>query len=255
MKAVLSTAAVLALSAGASAAPFQFLSFEAGGPVDGIVGQGFAPSSGAFYKEAGNPSLLNAGPFLYGILPTFEQDSYFAIDAFGPTVAAGNQAATRAFYGDYVPGDYTANNAGTLPFSTILGPGSTWAAGNTAAYLGLGIAPQPFISGFAPDGAGGRGEDGVFIARLTVPTGETVTGGGLFNIQLGDNSGPIGAEFEVDGASIELDGQEYVLKSYLVPNAGANGDTYDVWFQVVPTPGSLALLGLGGVAALRRRRA
>ncbi len=254
MKAVISAASALAITAGASAAPFQFLSFEAGGPVDGIVGQGFGTTGGTFYKEAGNPSLLNAGPFLYGILPSFEQDSYFSIDSFGPTVSAGNQAATRAFYGDYPMGDYTASNAGTLPFSTILGPGSTWdpsAVAPSAAYLGLGIAPQPFLSGFAPlAGGGGRSDlDGVFIARLTVADGESPIGGGLFSTQDG------AAEVEIDGPAADFGGQQLGLVSYLIPNAGGNGDTYDIWFQVIPTPGSIALLGIGGVAALRRRRA
>jgi len=41
--------------------------------------------------------------------------------------------------------------------------------------------------------------------------------------------------------------------------ASAGAPPYDMWIQVlgstVPTPGSLALLGLGGLAAIRRRRA
>ena len=32
-------------------------------------------------------------------------------------------------------------------------------------------------------------------------------------------------------------------------------DVYDLWVKIIPTPGALALVGLGGIAALRRRRA
>jgi len=252
MKAVLSTAAVLALSAGASAAPFQFLSFEAGGPVDGIVGQGFSSSGGgAFFKDGFNSgSLLFTSASFYGF-GNLEQDSAFTIDPFGPAAANGANATTRAFYGDYPAGDYQANNA-TTAFGIVVGPGSGFVGSD--AFLGLGISPQPFISGFAPNDGGGRSSaDGVFIARLTVPDGQTVVGGGLFNIQ--DSQGDVAADFfEVDGPSKELDGQQFQLKSYLVIDNGPNGDTYDIWFQV-PTPGSLALLGLGGVVAIRRRRA
>lgn len=38
--------------------------------------------------------------------------------------------------------------------------------------------------------------------------------------------------------------------------ADANPNTYEIWvtFQKIPAPGSAALLGLGGLAAIRRRR-
>jgi len=249
MKAVLSAASVLAITAGASAAPFQFLSYEAGGPVKGIMGAGFTASSGSFFKDGFNAgSLLFTSAGFYGF-GNLEQDSAFTIDPFGPAVASGSNQATRDFYGDYPAGDYQANNASTA-FGLIVGPGSGF-DGSGGAFLGLGISPQPFFSGFAPNPGGGRSDlDGVFIARLTVEDGATISGDGLFAIQGIDAQTVV-----LDGDAVDFGGQPLALRSYLVIDNGPNGDTYDIWFQLIPSPGSLALVGLGGIAALRRRRA
>lgn len=245
---VLSVASVLALAGAASAAPFQFLSYEVGGGIPGVVGAGFTPSAGStFFQAGGGANLASALPVtFFGFVPNLEFDTYLSISATGPAVG-GPSTTSRTFYGDLAAGDDT-NVVGTLTDA----PGGIFST--TAMFTGVGISPQPFMSGFAPNVGGGRGSDnGVFIGRFTVTNGGDVEGGGLFAIQEG---GLQLGTLSVGGPAVAIGLQSYVLESFLVGNV-AEGAVHDVWLHtfVIPTPGALALLGIGGLVTIRRRRA
>jgi len=269
MKGMISAASVLALAAGASAAPFQFLGYQSGGGLLGVAGPAFNSSLGFINTSAG-PTI--GSPDIAPGKQGFEWDSYFTIDDVGGSALAASSTAN--FYGDY-PGpagyngtDGTDFNTGTPSSLTVIAaPGSNFTG--TVAQAGAGISPQPFFSGFAPAAGGGRSTvDGVMIARLSVPRGSVLSGGSQPEISEGGNN--IAAVVMLGGGPVAFGTQSYELVAHLVaqPNGAIDDggfvpttlgdlDVYDVWFQVsvIPTPGSLALLGLGGLATLRRRRA
>lgn len=275
---VICAAGALAISAGASAAPFQFVSYQAGGELPGILGAGFS-TSGSFYNLTGHGDFGSAD-----ISPgddNEEFDSFMTIDDIGPSALTGT--VTSAFYGDYIAPGYNGTDGADIAgfggqagnYGIVEGPGSEILS--NLVRVGLGIAPNPdqptFVSGFAPLPGGGRSTlDGVFIGRLTVSRGASISGGGIFAITEGLDS--FSGTFEIGGAPVVpetteslLASQPFILTAFLVaqPNGliddggfgdvpFGDGDTYDIWFHVVPTPGTLALLGLGGLAAIRRRR-
>jgi len=90
-------------------------------------------------------------------------------------------------------------------------------------------------------------------------TNESVTLYGLDSMS--DSDGPIGSTFVLaaDGWRIDGDDSTWVGRGWLTDNADGtptSGRAQDWFFtaNLVPAPGSLALLGLGGLAAVRRRR-
>jgi hypothetical protein len=297
-------ASILAIAAGASAAPFTALSYEAGGGLPGIAGPGISVSSGGFFTADG------AGNNVFGATSAsmtagneYEFDSHFALDGFGPSARnrtlapANNSAATLAFYGDYGVAGVAANNYDELegtaqngfgPFNAIgaayvSGPGShvgdpAFDASNPVneARAGIAASPPPVSSHFAPMAGGGRSAfDGVFVGRFTVSRGATLSGGMLFNtVDPNSPTGFSGATLMLGGPGVAIGtingAQVLGLRSYLVtqvdlinPSASAGdgaspyglSDVYDLWVQVIPTPGTLAIAGLAGIVAIRRRRA
>lgn len=298
---VFSAVSVLVVAAGSQAAPFALLSYEAGGGLPGITGDGFAVSSGGFFTGdgigtgvgAGGPGVFNAGN--YG-----EFDSHFALDQRGPaarnrtTGTANNSNLTLNFYGrsavagnaaEYDPAGAVAadhvEGEAISGYSFIQGPGSHVGLDGgdqeNLARAGVGVAPPPVESGFAPNATGGRSAfDGIFIARFTVQSGATLSGAIFTTTSLGGSQSDDGT-LVLGGPAVEFQttngAQLLALRAYLVgsveidaasaaTSAGINdgeafgaADVYDIWVQVVPTPGALALFGIGGIAAIRRRRA
>ncbi|MBL8746694.1 MAG: PEP-CTERM sorting domain-containing protein, partial [Phycisphaerae bacterium] len=233
-------------------------------------------------------------------------DSHFSLSGFGPaarnrSLAASlgdNSTMTTSFYGDYgAPGTAAANwdelestaQNGFGPFvgagaSFIVGPGShvgdpagTGANPENQARAGIAVAPPPVSSHFAPNVTGGRSAfDGVFVARFTVHSGATLSGGMFFNTLVAPGQS-FGANLVLGGPAVLFSThngpQLFALRAYKVgstfidnpsdaTSAGLNdgiefgqADVWDLWVQVVPAPGSVALMGLAGLAGIRRRRA
>lgn len=300
MKMFVCAASMLALAAGTQAAPFQALSFEAGGGLPGIVGAGITVSGGGFFTADGAGNNVAGGTAASATAGNeFQFDSHFALDGFGPTARnrsltpANNGAMTTAFYGDYgAPGLAAANydelegpvfNAAGAAY--VQGPGShvgdpVGDASNpeNMARAGLGVSPPPVSSHFAPNMTGGRSAlDGVFIGRFTVQAGASLSGGILFNTV--DPTSPtnfFGADLVLGGPAVNFNTtngvQALSLMAFRIgsvdiqnPSAAtADGinvgnpfglaDVYDLWVKVVPTPGTLALAGLGCLSFVRRRR-
>ncbi len=194
---------------------------------------------------------------------------------------------------DYNIGEFASGYTITFGPGSHIGDqsgGTDPATPENRARVGLGVSAgdgtgvPPVGSGFAPNASGGRSMlDGVFIGRLTVSNGAALTGAIDFSVEHLNNA--------IDTHELILDGpgvafitnngpQVLALRSYLIAGGSTratplditvagladfagvdagepfgSADVYDLWVQVIPTPGALALLGLGGIAALRRRRA
>lgn len=249
MTKLLTAASVLAIAGAASAAQFQFLAVAAGGngAQPGVNGAGFTPVGGTFYQDGfGANTASGINPAFMGLVPTLEFDTYSSISAVGPAVG-GAAALSRGFYGDLV-GD-TTNAGGTLTEA----PGGT--SSGAAMYFGLGVSPQPFLSGKAPNMGGGRSnDDGVFLGRFTVSGGGSVAGGAEVSLKDVGDPATYQGNVAVGGPAVQIGAAQYILKAFVVGDV-AQGRVHDLWLVQIPTPGALALFGLGGVAAIRRRRA
>jgi hypothetical protein len=294
-------ASILAIAAGASAAPFTALSYEAGGGLPGIAGPGISVSSGGFFTADGaGDNVVGGGASNFNAGNEQEFDSHFALDGFGPTarnrtaVPANNSTATTSFYGNYGPTGTAAADYNELEGPTFNAPGAVYISGpgshvgdaagdasnpENSARAGMAVSPPPVGSSFAPLAGGGRSAfDGIFVGRFTVSRGATLSGGMLFNtVDPNSPTGFSGAILMLGGPGVSIgtiNGQQVLgLRSYLVtqrdlqnPSAATadginNGtpfglaDVYDLWVQVIPTPGTLAIAGLAGIAVIRRRRA
>jgi len=187
--------------------------------------------------------------------------------------------------GDTVPGLTIQVPAGSHIGDPSGTSGTNPPTPNNRARIGLGSwgtdgqANIPVGSGLAPNVTGGRSVfDGVFVGRLTVTRGAVLTGAFDFITFLGTVTPAdlFTRELVLGGPAVEfmthMGLQDLALRSYLVASpdipvagladpAGVNdgapfgpADVYDLWVQTIPAPGALALVGLGGIAALRRRR-
>jgi hypothetical protein len=288
------------------AAPFNALSYEAGGGLAGVAGVGFSVSSGGFFTADGAGSNISGGGasnFNAGNEQEF--DSHFALDSVGPsarnrsTGTSNNSNATLNFYGFgagtlYGPRNNTNNTAigGGGDFNELehivggayiaapgshIGDESGAGVNENLARAGIGVAPPPVGSTFAPNATGGRSAfDGVFVARFTVKAGETISGGMFFNTLVSPGVA-FGADLVLGGPGVLFQThngpQVLALRGYRIATvnlanpstATAEGvndglefgeaDVWDLWVQVIPTPGAVALFGLGGLASIRRRRA
>lgn len=292
MMKILSAASVLAIAAGAHAAPFKVISHTAGGAVPGISGPGiYVSAQGFFDADGAGPGSTSANGFTAA--NNFEFDSYVALSGVGPSVrnratvgVTNNSTTTLNFYQTGYP---AANNNPALGDYNV--PGGTFGPGSHVGDLflsegdnvlgseyGLGSVPPDTDSGFAPNVGGGRSTlDGVFVGRYTIPAGATLTGGLILNVRVGNTAAfesgtlMLSGVDNVAGPGVTIVGQQMALTAFLVTNIAdgvlvGNSDenafdnfgaarVLDLWAHVVPTPGSLALLGLGGLAAVRRRRA
>lgn len=203
--------------AGAASAQ-QVLTFDAGGGLTGTLGDAFTSSNGsAFFNDpAGSDSAPNHT--LFGANPNLRWDSYFGMDGNGPSA----------------PG-YTSAAVSTTPGSFILGGQA--AAGYFRAGPPVGFGTSP---GSLP---------GIFVGRFTTASGVGVINN---NFQVEYLVGGVVA-YALGGPAVGgIELNEYVSTQSLV--GGGAVDVHDVWLEIIPAPGAVALAGIAGLAGLRRRR-
>ncbi len=279
----------------ALAAPFQPLNVDAGGDLLGYDGPGFRVDNGGFFVADGAGTGVFVGnAAAFSALNEFEFDSHFTIDQHGPTARnrttnpANNSIATLSFYGDYGPASGLAAdyNEGELipgsfhdagPGSHIGDPDGNGDQPENAAEGGYAVIP-PFVqSGFAPNQSGGRSAfDGVFIARLTIKAGSTLSGGVFFAL-LTEPANSDAHTILLGGPAVMFqtsptEQQALALRAYLVttvdlqtPSAatasGVNDETpfgmadvYDLWVQTVPAGATVCFAVPFIAMGLARRR-
>lgn len=166
-----------------------------------------------------------------------------AVDFSGGTVAGGlgdaisyDGAANLAFFGGLLnvgalgSFEHSGVTVGGIP-SVAFAPGSAgWAGGQ--------LAGAWFNSAGAPVQSTTLGElDGIQIANFD---------SGLSNIQVG------AAFIQIDGVNTEFNGLDTGEVYQLTLVDGQFGT--ELWVVNVPTPGAAGLLGVAGLAAVRRRR-
>lgn len=210
MQRTLPLALIASLTGAASAAPFEILSYEAGGGIPGITGDGIIVSTGTFFNTQPINYRTHAQPAsTFGAGNFSEFDSYFAIDGFGPSARnrsfqpANNSHATLAFYGDYGPpggaaadydvGELVPGGAFVMSPGNHIGneSGDPISTPPNRARGAVAFSPPPIRSGFAPNATGGRStRDGIFLGRFTVQAGATLSGSLLLSTT--DPSSPLG---------------------------------------------------------------
>ena len=186
------------------------------------AGGGLPGTLGNAFTTSDGSAFINAdgsmtAPSAAAIIgtPALAFDSYFGLDGNGPSTAG-----------------YTSATVTTTPGSFILGNQAA------AGYFRVGPA--------VPFGVSPGGLPGIFVGRFV-----TQTFAGLVNnnFQVEFLVGGV-QSYALNGAAgfggIELN--EYVSGS-------AVGLSHDVWLEVIPAPGAVALAGIAGLAGLRRRRA
>ncbi len=268
MKIIVSLGAVLALAGAAVAGPFSIGTVDASNATvaGGVLGTGLNFNGGALYdlSSAQGGSLDNTGEpsgFLFNNVAAVQFDSYITVDS-GPTVPAGYDGTGVASAGEA---------PGSLGFSAT-------------GYSGAWFVTGPFIDAFSNADPNKPWE--LFVARITLtggflsgnlavafaePTDATFTTiqGNLINeADLAGNADIMTTDINGNPFDKTLQGRGYawVVKQTAsggtlggfgaVPDVPAGAITYDIYLQnvEVPTPGALGLLGVAGLAAIRRRR-
>jgi MYXO-CTERM domain-containing protein len=245
MRQVLSVAALLALAGAANAAITGVIWREvsnAASPYPPNAAPGADPTPGGAAWNAGGPwrtfdlyVVGLAGDIINGIEAGGGSDTTFGIRTSGQPVfnhPSGGDARTQAFEAFF----------SSLPFDTFATfGGNATTAGQSASFAGVtdltgtnqvsGVNRLRFTSFTQPpialnaDAAVGPGGGSLWVLRVTIKS--TVTNLG----------GTVGGQLSV--VQVGLPGG--AVANFNAPNA-------------VPTPGALALLGLGGLAVARRKR-
>lgn len=249
MTKIASAAAVLAIAGSAMA---QGLPWNLRGTVNFadselITGSlGIAPTT-SFYNDALGGANGGPNPAFFAVFPALEFDSYWALGS-GPSSVANGQAPAYAGSGApiTVSSSLAENGAG---FGTP-GVGQDSTLKEVNGVLGHAI----FLARLTTLGSG---------SGLTASNGEAAFGQiGMFNGALGQNvqltlngAGASGPGIGEGGAIVQ---QTYWLVSE-VQEVEFGGNVYTVHdlyvTTAIPTPGAVALFGLAGLAAARRRRA
>lgn len=219
----LAAAGVLALAGSALAAPFQ-------------VSGGQIGATGAF----NDPQLFGA--------PGTEASTFNA--GGGGTFAGATTNFSSPLAQD---GNYLGANPGGAPAAIAASASAGALVAAVDAFTG--VSDGAYNVGFTiPDAAnwinsaeGAFGND-VWLGR--------VSGANLdvFTIEVAVN-GTVAGVLVLDGDGAEIGGQVVFAKSSPVGSARGGSSTFDVIITDAPAPGAAALLGLAGIAGLRRRRA
>ncbi len=209
-------AGLLVAASGANAA-FSLNSVDLGGDAASFGSP--ITTSTSYYQDAFGNNYAATQVFI-GAFPSLASDSYICMDPVGPSTATYQAAA---------PGGSTPG------FSSTAGHFDAANAVTGGYFTGGGVA-----SGTDPFGG-----NGVMIAQLT--TDGALTGDNIRVNTSGDQTGTF--SLELNGAG---EGGLFALAF-----AGADngfGTEWQIWVTDAPTPGAAALLGLAGLAGVRRRR-
>jgi len=266
VSAVTSAAAVVAL-AGAASADFQtILNFGYETATNQAVTNspsGFLQDSDTTNSQTGTDNIILSagarGTWNGGGAPVASADeaamsTFIAIDnrhtsewlvddgtfaPGGPQQVSGD-SWSNVSTGAFTPGD-----------STIGGPG----IGTAIGFGGLGMTGNHPTAEIALSGGTFVG---VFATRFVVDAGSTVTGaaGATTDMLFTDSFlFPANGRSGLGPTVTRGDGTPMAAYFELSAGAGPNGaDVIDLYIVEVPAPGAAALLGLGGLAGLRRRR-
>lgn len=239
-------AALLAFAGSAMAAPFAVKLVDANPDSrgDAIQAPGTLYQEGVFHNSDFAPNSALIGAFGASIA----EDSYVTIDSVGPSTASYTAAGpAQAINTGGNPSIFTATSlSGTWFFTN---PGGTASAPNAL----FGGADAVFLARMTSEVAGdlSLGARGVVVDIVDDETENT----GSTNSLLGS--------FTAFGSNVTegVDGGDLSTGPYFQPyqllvntTQGEFGTIHDLYVVAIPTPGAAALLGIGGLAAIRRRR-
>ncbi len=195
-----------------------------------------SPAGDTYFQVAG---LGGAGGFAIATLGAVDDTFDGAAQVIGGGIVAGTHtgaAETNTFGG--------AGSSGTITFGLStdadeLAPGGFTVGGLPADTLGI----------FVGANAGGNPLDstpGIVVSLATVELFDAAGSVGLFDITAFGNF--------TAGAGGTWDGSVGVSFGAGSAGAGITGYEFSITGTTLPTPASAALLGLGGLVAVRRRR-
>ncbi len=223
MTKILAAAGVLAIAGSAMATSFGYIGIQIG------ANDASGLNTGTFTPLATNGGVAIVGDTFTGPLGAFVATEAPTATLFGPNFG-GPADFTGAEAPDWFGHWNNAPQAGNSGFAN----------GNTSVFWNYSAAQSAYLNGDAGEALWlgqiftGDGElDGLEVSLLTVPATDSAPASGpTFTL---DN--PVAFD-PTSGLELELvaDGNDYFI-------------------QVVPAPGAAALLGLAGVAGIRRRRA
>jgi len=187
-----------------------------------------APISGNFYQNAFGADLSSGiNPAFIPAFPAIVFDSYVSLGT-GPVAASGINSVAVQVADSYGPFEFAAGEVNGSFFSTA-----------------------------QPGSVGGDSDFDIFLGRFTTLDDAGISG----EVQIGNlrRDGAVVAVttlLAIGGPAVQAGDQAYQLRVESF-QADADGQTVfvnDLYVEAIPTPGAAGLLGLAGLAAVRRRR-
>ena len=174
--------------------------------------------------------------------------------AFPGTYAAGTWHAIHTGEAPAAGAPVTADSASGLIIGNVVGAaiGNTLGPGGTGP-LGFNLEGVPAVPS-APTNfpeLGGAGE-AVFLGRYTVDGGTIAGTISVAVPQPGDDFATFGFDVDSTAGAPVFNGNGSGLGLYL---RDIGQGSFDIYLTDIPTPGAAALLGVAGLAGIRRRRA
>ena len=245
-----SAAAVLALAGMASAAPFRVQGVVEASDNPAALGSPLTLSGGTFFQHA----LGSANPPASGFIPVFaalQYDSYVTIDGNGFSTAS----YTSNTPGQAIPAHNYFPNGSTLDMGAMFVTGGTGSGVLDYNGVAVNVVAIARLTSASTGATLNLGPDGVF-ALVRDTTGQDIRLQ-FTAFDVGVQSGQLFPQ-NVPGSAAEpyfLIANQYDVT---VSDSVTPSTTLHVWdlyvASKVPTPGAAALLGLAGLAGLRRRR-